>query len=431
MAVLSGDYLLDASGNRLLDASSNLVTQDGIQVLLSSSGLLLDSRQTDAPIWEWLKEQFPDPLDFIGWIEGMADTAELEARTARLLGNWEGFVARFGPETHSYQSVDASYEGWTLNKLVNEILSVRGTVEEIADQFPITVGTIEWPTNPPAWYTAPSSVDYEQIAGDVWGYPLSFPDMKGDDAVPMVSTILRNVAASMQWRDGYEGILLPDNQHFRFVASDSWYAAQWLGDWTATTLNALVPQLDLSLVQEDDTLWSYLTREYAAYDWLRAAPGSHAAGGRVYLEQTPGGAYFVCTLTDADIRAAAPSSVSVTVTVPSPPITDPTRFTRVLGTPIPFTAPFIYSEDCDGLIYTVATHGPSVKGYVVEDRTALTGAGVVGFINDTGEVEKFQYLNWDTGVVLPMTMPHAAGFVFSSNRTATGTVTPFTLEPIT
>lgn len=120
----------------------------------------------------------------------------------------------------------------------------------------------------------------------------------------------------------------------------------------------------------------------------------------------------------------------VEVDVNVPPTFNPDTHTMQLGTPIPFTAPFVHTGSCHGLLYTMTTRAQGVKGYMVGDYTALTGAGVAGFFVPSGHVERFQYMNWDKGLLLPLTMTRASGFVFSSNVSLSGTVTPFTLVPI-
>lgn len=413
MATLSGEYLLDASGNRLLDASSNVVTQDGIQVAVMDNGILVNAAVTGGgSLWgtliAWLLENVGPMVaaEIAEHIFGGGTELDLNDYLPDIRTNAQRLIPQYGTAAQYLEQID-------------------GKADQILGNFPITV---EFPETPPGWYTAPTEIDYDQIAGDVWGYTLAMTDMKGVDSGPMAQTVLVNAAMSLQFRDGYEGILLPDNQHFRFIATDSWYTALWLGDWTATNLNALVPQLDLSLVEDGDTLWSYLNREYGSYDWLRTAPNSHDQGGRVYIEQTPTNAYFVCTLTDADIQACWPVTIPeqppVEVTVNAAPVW-PGSANVTLGTPVALTNGMTITDEMDGVIVAVTTPPTRTGLYVIGSESYDYGVGRIAFESDGGELEPWQYLGFRAALFTPKSMRRASKVHLQVLGGAEGTVTPW------
>jgi len=115
---------------------------------------------------------------------------------------------------------------------------------------------------------------------------------------------------------------------------------------------------------------------------------------------------------------------------PQPPILDPTRWTMTMQEEFAFDAPLVHTGDCHGIYYTCDPLSKGVKGYAVEDRYVIMGAGAVGFLNHDGYPETFQYLQYDHGYLVCRTMAKATGFILSSNIRLNGTIQPFTLAPI-
>lgn len=273
-------------------------------------------------------------------------------------------------------------------------------------------------------------------AGDIWGYNFTLTDMMGVDSGPMAQTVLGDVWQYITATGGYEGLPVPERPHFRYLALSPTYAALWLGDWTTTTATTKVPVLDLSLVQDGDTLIAYLQREYPSYTWTQAGPASRPAGGRVYVVDSVNQAYFVCTLTDADIQALWP----VTVEVPECP--DVTVETTVaggwpglakvtLGDPVTMSDGATIPGPLDGVLYHITTKPARAGQYAFGDLLSYKWVGALTFATDSGDYEMAQNLALQHGIITPRTMGRAASALMRLNSGFGGTVTPWTRNDVT
>lgn len=413
MPLLAGGRLIDASANSVQDASSNYIGEDSIQVVIGSDGILYAGNQgADLSIGEDIDDIFDTVSGLFDLITGIVNGTILLTQVSHIdtqLGNVEQDVDWLVNETEAITSNGTN----TLQTILDAIAALAAgglTVEEHDQLMGIVV---------------PST---EQIAGDVWGYTLSLTDMKGVDSGPMAQTVLCNAGLALQFILGYEGLKVPDREHFRFIASDSWYTSLWLGDWTATGETGTVPELDLSLVQSGDTVWNYLQREYPGYTWLHTGPGSRPIGDRIYVEQSPGSAYYVCTLTDADIRnwwpptSDPPPTVNVELDVP--PVW-PGAGSVTLGAPVALTSQLVLDGPMDGVLVTITTPPSGVGRRQIGGALFDYQSGEMTFRNDSGYMEPWQYLGFRSAIYTPRTMKQADAALFRVLAGAEGTVRTF------
>jgi len=96
-----------------------------------------------------------------------------------------------------------------------------------------------------------------------------------------------------------------------------------------------------------------------------------------------------------------------------------------LGTPVPITADMTLSGPIDGALVEV-TGVPTGQGRTSFDgRMSYFRLGQAAFRTDNGDLETFQYVNWDNGLLVPLHMLTAGGLVLHFVGGVSGTVTPW------
>lgn len=405
MPILAGQPYYDASGNAITDASGNAIGEPDLPISLLG-GFLVSSPSVIpwGPIagavletlGPWLLEHFfgDDP-------NGSVDLTQMATDTARLRD--DGTIG---------QLLD------NLNGDHDAILTAIGNIQ--------TSGGLT--TEEHDALMGLSNVDYDQIASAVWGYTLVLPDMQAYDEGPMAQTVVQNIGYYQTFLAGYVGLPVPDRAFFHYCAKSLWTTTNWLGYWTNTSETTELPELDLSLVVSGDTVWSYLQREYPSYTWLHGGPGSWPIGNRIYVDAGSGEAWYVCTLTDADIRNWWPpaSDPAPDLDVDVPPVVTPTT-TPTYGDPVALGEAIQIDEAMAGVLIDVTDVGSGVRVYPVGDFSMLYKAGYLAFINPLGYVEEPQFLSFTKGIYVPKTCTEAIGVLVKPNQGQEGTVTPFTL----
>jgi len=96
-----------------------------------------------------------------------------------------------------------------------------------------------------------------------------------------------------------------------------------------------------------------------------------------------------------------------------------------LGTPVPITADMTLSGPIDGALYEI-TGAPSTLGKtVVGGHTSWLRLGQAAFVSDNGDMDLFQSVNWDNGILVPRIMLTPASLVLHFVGGVSGTVTPW------
>lgn len=414
MPTITGATLTDASAADLYDATPSLLGEADIQVMVTDAGFLVDLASYQGtpggPSIGQIIEYLLSVLEAIGAIQ---DAMATEATLNAIAADVDAIVP------------DAAYAADALDL-------TTGSVQLKLDQLSVDIANIEpgggLTTEEHDHLFTIEPVDYEQIAGDVWGYTLSQPDAMGYDAGPMAQTVLKWAADGELARIAYEGIPVPDRPHFRYHAIDPYAGIRWLGYWTNESATSAVPLLDLSLTQQGDTVWAYLNREYSGYTWTQQGPGDWPTGGSVWLVQAADQAYFRCTLTDQDIagiwREQTIIQQNITVDVTTAPLW-PGLSEADLLTPVALADQLAIDEDMEGVIVTVTVPPEKLGRYNIGGHTLDYGVGRMTFANDRGDLEPWQYLGFRTAIYTPRTMRRAAHAYFQVLGGAGGTVTPW------
>lgn len=405
MPIIAGQPFYDASGNAMTDASGNAIGEPDLPVSLLG-GLVVMAGEN--PL-SGLIDTVSDLLDAItGLVNG---TLTMQA-IRNMQDDLNGFLLNGGPDTFSGHDPVNQQSNISAEGIVNSIPAVE----------------IEWPVEAPAWYTDPPTIDYEQIASDVWGYTLPINYLDGQEWGPMAETALRAITEYLQLVQGFDGYAVPGNPHFRYITKDIQSGNAWVGDWTTTVIAASVPVLDLTLVQEGDTVYSFLTREYPAYDWQQDGPYNIPNAGVVWLGTSPGTYFFRCTLTDADLAVASnlTTIINNTTTIEggNAPLW-PGVANVILGEPVALTSQLHLEGELDGVVVSITTPPSGTGLRQIGGALYDYGVGEVAFETDRGDLEPWQYLGFRAAVFIPKTMERAAGVRFRVLAGAEGTVRPW------
>jgi len=416
MPLLAGGYLGDASSNNILDASSNNIGESGILVRVAYGGFLLS--QQAGISWQDLE-------DFLKRLEDAINLGK-DFVESIMLQNIANGVEEIITKVDGVQATVDTTDDHVLNISDDGVNSLQDVRDDIAALEPGGGLTTEEHDHLVGLINA----DSEQIAGDVWGYTMSLPDMMDQDDGPMAQTILTHIATYLQAVNGYEGLPIPDRPHFRYCTKSMWASLNWLGYWTNTAATADVPILDLTLVENGDTVFSYLSREYGSYLWQDDGPASWPSGGSVWLEQTGGAnaAYFRCTLTDADIQALWPAEADPPAEATNVPPVWPGVANVTLGTPVALADGLTITTPMDGVLIAITAVDQYKTWFTYHDTKAYRHVGSLAFFSDNGELEEYQLIAFEEGVYTCRYMKQAAGVKIRTAGGTVGTVTPWLIS---
>lgn len=416
MATLTGAPVVDASGNQIIDASANEVGEPDIPVVIRN-GVLTDARDPGGGFlgidWGQLVE---DVSDVLQTLQELIDGTLTMQAVRNLQNDVNGYLKSDGTDFFSGHDPVYPQTNYSINGLLAEIPEPEGgglTTEEHNALLAL------------------ENVDYSQIAGDVWGFTLAMDDNLSVYWGPQAQTILTSLGYLAQKQGGLVGWPIAGNPWFTFCPVQLEQGVGWLQDWTAQALGAGLPLLDLSLVQEGDTVLSFLEREYPTFDWTLDGPVTLGTTGMVWLVGSENQYYWRCVLTNADMRVqqipAQVSEIVVDVNVVTAPVW-PGVANVTLGTPEALTGQLHITGTMDGVIVNITTP-PSHTGLrVIGGANYDYNVGEVAFETDEGDIEPWQYMGFRTAIFTPKTMAHAAGARFRILAGAEGTVTPWTVS---
>jgi len=415
MPTLPGSLLTDNSGVQLTDEDAVELGENDIDVVIMG-GILTDARTRPTTLSAFIDaaqlaaEIIDRWIEHQAWLDLIAKIDSLQTGTTSLLTRETAEQGRWTTHWSRLDVLDTAHAS-ILAAIAEIEPGGGGLTQEEHDHLLALI-----------------NADTEQIAADVWGWNYNFNDMMGYDEGPAMYTMIDHIATWVQWQAGYHGFPVPDRPHFAYLTKASYSGGRWLGYWTNQAATTQVPILDLSLVQDGDTVWSFLTREYPAYAWTKAGPGSWPEGGAVYLVQQANVAYFRCTLTDADLRSnpvtVETTVVNTTVDVTTAPLW-PGAANVLLGTTVPLADQLVVTEPMHGVIVTVTTP-PSKTGLrMVGGRHYDYSVGELTFGTDEGDLEPWQYLGFRQAIFTCKSMEQAASAHFRVLAGAEGTVTPW------
>lgn len=416
MAELAGINLVDASGNRLTDLSAAYIIDQNIQVVQDGSGYLYNANMAagGASLWGQI----------VGWLVANLGPILAGVLVDKLFGDDPNANVNLPAE---FAAIGQHQDRWVPTSGLDYQTYMLDLETWLQANWPTSEGGLTVPEHDQLMQLV--NADVNDIAAATWSYTQADPTAWGYNNNLGTGTILEYIKRWLDFQAGYVGLPVPDRAHFNLCYPNVWENTVWFGFWTNEAATTAVPELDLSLVESGDTVWTYLIREYPAFDWILSGPGSWPTGNRVRLEIPTQAAYYVCTLTDADIRNWWPPTSdpppTVNVSADFAPVW-PGASSVTYGTPAALVDQAHVVEPMDGVIVSVTT--PPTRTGLRQIGGALYdyGVGELAFETDGGDIEPWQYLGFRAAIFTPKTMKRAAGVRFRVLAGAEGTVTPWT-----
>jgi len=413
MPLLAGAMLGDASGNNVQDASTNNVGEPTVVVRVAYGGFLL----AETPWYKELEDFLTRLEDAINIGKDFVEAAVLANITngvIMLLDNQKRLTWNASSGTATYEGPDeVNWTGYTLKGVLDAIADIEpggGLTEEQAAQLAALQNT------DPA---------------DIWAYPLQFPTpAQWYNDLPMWALMLYS-SQSAFFQSLVSGLPLPNSPYFRLAGPPDRIAGLLDDARTAQPQLTLPADPDLSLVEEGDTVLSFLQRTQPSFDWETLGGHHYWDGGTVGVELDSGGnvCWVICTLRDLDLVTQQSGTIITgegfaAIAVGVPPVW-PGEDNVTLGEPVALTTGLTLSGTMDGVLIDITAVDQYKTWYMYHNRKAYRHIGSLAFIADNGAVEQYQVIAFASGVYTPLHMEHAAGVVIRTAAGTTGTATPW------
>lgn len=270
---------------------------------------------------------------------------------------------------------------------------------------PVQVGSpVTLPTTPPTGYGA----DTTSIAADVWGYSLPGSGQTAGDQQDNAGNLGRNLGAV--------GAMFRTYNSQWFTVGGTWHSNVGPNSYNAD------PIFPIANILSTDTLSSFLERESFWTGWAdplgsgyyRVAQGG---GSDFYYETTITAAEFL-VLRDGPAAIAGLNLAPVwpgVANITSLGMSDLAALTEI-------------DEPMDGVIIGLFSVPANLPHYTYGSTTAYGHVGALAFVDDNGQAEQFQAIQFNDQVLCPKTMKRAAGVVWRVTPGLAGGITPWTIN---
>jgi hypothetical protein len=180
------------------------------------------------------------------------------------------------------------------------------------------------------------------------------------------------------------------------------------------------PAPDVRNILTADTLLGWLNREDTLHTWTFDDSGFAGTD----LQDELSSWRFICLLSPQAF-ALLKGGVPVALTNAAP--VWPGLSAVTLGTPVDLADTVTVEGPMDGVIVSL-TSVPTTRGhYVYGDLTAWLNIGALTFVDDNGQAEVHQPLNFTGQVYCPKSMVHAGSCKLRVGAGVVGTVTPWSV----
>jgi hypothetical protein len=268
----------------------------------------------------------------------------------------------------------------------------------VADGVPL-------PAVPPSGY----GVDVTDIASAVWN--------ESQPAIPSTPIdALLQVARSLNTTADFDmGLYVGMFRVSRF-------------DWPANGFyitSIEYPIFDPTDILPTETLLTCLTRQNPT--WV--VGNAWAPQDVVSLDPTSGGqAHFTTLIGEADfqqIKASLYPALALNELPLWPGVANVT-----FGSPVALDVSGTITEQMDGVVISITSVPLKQGSFGFDTLTSWRNVGAIAFLSDDGEAEFPQTLGFNSAIFTPKAMAHAAGLVFRTTIGVSGTITPWTVNPI-
>lgn len=408
-----GTALADASGTALQDASAELLGEPDMEVYLAPQRILYAGNQPPGPGWPDLVDLFANAV-MVATIQAIVEDVQAKVQTL-----YTRYYQQLGDELQAIALNEADINSMADNAATRH----QAVLDAIAAIDPGGLTTEEHDQ-----LLGLENADPAVIASNVWGYVIAVDDLRQTLGGLGAAQVLENLWYAALVQTGFSGIRAAHNPWFAYIAYSPSDAAGAFGDYLSGSDPTFLPSLDLTLVVEGDTVWTYLTREYGAWTWTRKGPGDNDDGSQVWLgtDGVNTVAGWRCLLTDADLAGIwREQEIPDPAAMDLPPVW-PGSANVTLGEPVALVDQLNLVGTMDGVLVNVTT--PPTKTGVRSVGGALYdyNVGEIAFETDGGEIEPWQYMGFRSAIFTPKTMTSAAGARFRVLAGAAGTVTPWT-----
>lgn len=383
MPYCPGYGFVDKSLNTLKDKAGQLIGEADLPV----SRLVAMTVGNDSPLWELVNQLLNlDPDSPIGAV--LLDLGSLIPVVGELIEQIET-QQLMSQVNEIHDTVNTSLDSHTLAEV---LAAISGGVP------------IEWPPQPPV-----VTLDAPTIE-QIWGYGLQAAQgAEGATADRALTTVYLHSKEQASWGR------VPIRRAPHFYVERGWDESVYYYEGITP------PTPDYSDILPSDSVLSWLTRtELSGRTWEL-----DEASGYVYSGTTLGNETLFriwCDLTNAELQHLAGSSASASGTPIWPGIDLVT-----LGTPVEVTETGVVDGPMDGVLVAISAVENGTGHMAVSTFQNYKWAGWLAFVNDDGEAEQFQYLNFDSAYYVPKTMRRASSMLIYLGKAATVTVTPWTL----
>jgi len=260
---------------------------------------------------------------------------------------------------------------------------------------------VKLPVTPPAGYGGGVTGD---IAASVWDYRLASSDQRAGDA-------LAGVGMEAQAR-GFANVAAQLGNSPLIAMFGTWDALQ------SHPYRPNFPYPDVRNILLTDTLLTWLNREAGHYPWTMDDTGFAMTD----VQDEDSSWRFVCLLSPQEFERLKPGAdLPVTGTAP----VWPGLAHVTIGSSVALSAGLTLDGPMDGVIVSL-TSVPSTRGrYIYDDLTAWLNIGALTFVDDNGQAEIHQPLNFTAQVYCPRSMERAASCKVRAGLGVVGTVTPW------
>lgn len=268
-----------------------------------------------------------------------------------------------------------------------------------------TPNAVILPPAPPPGYGGASS-------GDVWSAVNEYDAVLG---APIVQDTLLAYAGNLAFAENANVAKVLNRSPF-FVIEPP--IQGWI-DPTAFPIRATIPAPDWTDIRPSDTVLTWLTRTEPLYSWSYEAASNTCQA--LYAPAQFDSPTLRCILTTSQLQAIAGRSLAAT-----PPVW-PGLAGVTLGAPVAISPSFDVPGPLQGVLFDLTSPPSGQTLYVLGTAQESYNWGHIGFEQDNGQSEPFQYLSFQQGMYLPRQMSEAMLCHVFVKGSPTGTVTPFTI----
>lgn len=278
------------------------------------------------------------------------------------------------------------------------------TLSAAVANIPTTGTPVTLPTTPPTGYGGGAG------ASEVWNYALGLGAIAAGDLMIAAGDLAIYAGAGLvSWPTSYPG---------------GWSVS---GDWPGPAQTE--PNVNYPVQFDPSTI---LSTDATLPDWLdRAYPGhgsTYAFGGYPQQAQTPSQWVWTFYMGDVEFAEYKAAKFGASAVITNVPPVWPGAANITSAGMQDITASTEWDGPCDGVIIGLFSVPANLPHYTYGTTTAYGHLGAIAFVDDNGQAEAFQPIQFNDQVICPKTMVRASAVVWRVTPGLTGGITPWTIN---